>query len=224
MPVPYVNRLCQVGNGFKPFPTDERTHMCELILASASERRRKILEMCGIRFKVVVSDASEDMDSSKHVSDLVKANAERKAEAVFSDNPSAVVIGADTLVAHGEDILGKPGDETAARDMLKRFSGSDIEVFTGLCVIDGISGRKSVGVDMSELNVVPLCDKEVERFFPLMGPYDKAGGFTMEGPGAMLFDDIRGSYFNILGLPMMKLRSMFVEIGLDILDFVQIKN
>lgn len=198
--------------------------MRELILASASERRRKILEMCGIKFKVVVSDAREDMDSSKHVSDLVRVNAELKASAVLRVHPGAVVVGADTLVAHGEDVLGKPGDEKAARDMLKRFSGSDIEVYTGLCVMDGKSGRKAVGVDVSELNVVPLTGEEVDRFFPLMGPYDKAGGFTMEGPGAMLFDDIKGSYFNILGLPMMLLRKMFTEIGLDILDFVQIKN
>ena len=198
--------------------------MRELILASASERRRNILEMCGIRVKVVVSDAREDMDSSKHVSDLVRVNSELKASAVSRLHPSAVVIGADTLVAHGEDVLGKPGDEKAARDMLKRFSGSDIEVYTGLCVMDGKSGRKAVGVDVSELNVVPLTGEEVDRFFPLMGPYDKAGGFTMEGPGAMLFDDIKGSYFNILGLPMMLLRKMFGEVGLDILDFVQIKN
>lgn len=177
--------------------------------------------MCGISFKVVVSDAEEDMDPAKHVSDLVRANAERKAEAVSRPNPGAVVVGADTLVAHGEDILGKPGDENAAREMLKRFSGSDIEVFTGLCVIDGTTGRRATGVDRSELNVAPLTDKEVDRFFPIMGPYDKAGGFTMEGPGAMLFDDIKGSYFNILGLPMMKLRAMFREVGLDILDFVR---
>jgi septum formation protein len=197
--------------------------MRELILASASERRRNILNMCGIAFEAVVSDASEDMDASKHVSDLVKINAARKAEAVSADNPQAVVIGADTLVAHGEDILGKPGDEKAAREMLKRFSGSDIEVFTGLAVIDGKTGKMAIGVDRSELNVVPLSENEVDRFFPIMGPYDKAGGFTMEGPGAMLFDDIKGSYFNILGLPMMKLRMMFSEVGLDILDFVKHK-
>ena len=195
--------------------------MRDLILASASDRRRNILNMCGIVFKVVVSDASEDMDAAKHVSDLVRINATRKAESVSRANPQAVVIGADTLVAHGEDVLGKPGDEKAAREMLKRFSGSDIEVFTGLSVIDGKTGMRSVGVDRSELNVVPLTEDEVDRFFPIMGPYDKAGGFTMEGPGAMLFDDIKGSYFNILGLPMMKLRKMFAEVGLDILDFVR---
>lgn len=181
------------------------------------------MKMCGISFDVAVSDVEEDMDASRHVSDLVRENARRKAEAVLKDNPGAVVIGADTLVAHGEDVLGKPGDEKAARDMLRRFSGSDIEVFTGLCVLDGSTGKRSEGVDVSELNVIHLTEKEIDRFFPLMGPYDKAGGFTMEGPGAMLFDDIKGSYFNILGLPMMKLRAMFNEAGLDILDFVNNK-
>lgn len=197
--------------------------MRELILASASERRQNILRMCGIDFKVITSGAEEDMDKAKHVSDLVMINAERKAAAVAALHKNAVVIGADTLVAHGDDILGKPDDEEAARGMLRRFSGSDIEVYTGICVIDAASGKKAVDVDKSELYVVKMSEADVDKYFPHMGPYDKAGGFTMEGIGSMLFDDIRGSYFNILGLSMVKLRKMFAGMGMDIIDFVKKK-
>ncbi|MDD4013691.1 MAG: Maf family protein [Candidatus Omnitrophica bacterium] len=195
--------------------------MKKLILASASDRRKRILEMCGIVFEVVTSGAIEETNGGKHVSDLVRLNAARKAEDVARARPGSVVLGADTLVAHGDDILGKPPDENTARQMLKRFSGSEIEVYTGLSLIDTATARGAEAVEVSELYVAPLTEEEVERIFPLMGPYDKAGGFTMEGPGAMIFDDIHGSYFNILGLPVTRLRKMFAEIGLDILDFVK---
>ena len=164
------------------------------------------------------------MHDGREVSDIVTENAERKAGEVSKNAGGAVVIAADTLVVHGKDVLGKPGDENAARDMLRRFSGGEVEVYTGLCVIDSASGMKASGFEKSALNVVSLTDGEVERYFRLLAPYDKAGGFSIEGIGSLLFDDIRGSYFNILGLPMMKLADLFKEVGLDILDFVQIKK
>jgi septum formation protein len=123
-------------------------------------------------------------------------------------------------VVHGKDILGKPGDEAAARDMLKRFSGGKIDIYTGLCVIDASTGKRAVGFERSGLAVASLTDGEVGRYFRLLAPYDKAGGFSIEGIGSLLFDDISGSYFNILGLPMMKLKDLFKEAGLDILDYV----
>jgi septum formation protein len=194
--------------------------MRQIILASASERRSSILSSCGIPHKVVVSGAEENMHDEREVHDIVTENAQRKAEKVSENANGAVVIAADTLVVHGEDVLGKPGDENAARDMLRKFSGGEVGVCTGLCVIDSASGKRASGYAESSLSVVSLTGDEVEKYFRLLAPYDKAGGFSIEGIGSMLFDDIRGSYFNILGLPMMKLAELFKEIGLDILDFV----
>jgi septum formation protein len=191
-----------------------------IVLASASERRARILSECGIRHEVVVSGADEDHTDGTHISDIVVDNSVRKAEAVAAGLTETVVIGADTLVAHGDDIIGKPGDEGAARELLRRFSGSDIEVYTGLCVIDTASGRKASGVEKSGLTVIGLAYDELERYFRLLAPYDKAGGFSIEGAGSLIFDDIRGSYFNILGLPMIKLAGLFKETGIDILDFI----
>lgn len=196
--------------------------MKEIILASASERRSSILDSCGIDHLVIASGEKEDMDNGRPVSDIVLANAARKAEKVAQGSGDAVIIGADTLVVHGEDILGKPQDEDAARRMLRKFSGGEVEVYTGLCVIDTGSGKKSSGFEKSSLEVIPLSEEEVEKYFRLLGPYDKAGGFTIEGVGSLLFDNIRGSYFNILGLPMMKLNALFAEAGLDLLDFVRL--
>ena len=195
--------------------------MKEIILASASERRSEILSSCGVSHRIVVSGAEESLDEAKPASETVQINALSKAEIVAVDAGESVVIGADTLVVHGENIIGKPLGEDAAREMLKRFSGSSLEVYTGLCVIDISTGKRAVGVEKSSLRVVPLAEEDIERYFRLLAPYDKAGGFSIEGVGALLFDNITGSYFNILGLPLRKLQELFEEIGLDLLDYVK---
>ena len=195
--------------------------MKEIILASASERRSEILSSCGVSHRIVVSGAEESLDEAKPASETVQINALSKAEIVAVDAGESVVIGADTLVVHGENIIGKPLGEDAAREMLKRFSGSSLEVYTGLCVIDISTGKRAVGVEKSSLRVVPLAEEDIERYFRLLAPYDKAGGFSIEGVGALLFDNITGSYFNILGLPLRKLQELFEEIGLDLLDYIK---
>lgn len=197
--------------------------MKDIVLASASKRRSRILSECGIEHKVVVSYAEESADTGKEVHRIVVDNAAKKAETVALDVPRSIVIGSDTLVAHGNDILGKPKDEAVAQEMLKKFSGSNVEVYTGLCVIDAETGKKASGYDKSGLIVASLKEEEVEKFFRLLGPYDKAGGFSIEGVGSLIFDNITGSYFNILGLPMIKLRELFMEIDIDILDYIKIK-
>lgn len=194
--------------------------MQRIILASASKRRSQILSSCGIAHEVVVSNAREIMDKKIMAADMVKRNAESKAELVARSSGPAVVIGADTLVTHGNTIIGKPQDAGEAREILSRFSGGIVEVHTGLCVIDTSTGKKSSGVDTSEVRVAVLSNEEVEEFFPLLGPYDKAGGFSIEGVGSMIFDNIQGSYFNVLGLPMIKLKELFRHIGRNISDFI----
>ena len=193
--------------------------MKQIILASASERRYRILSGCGISCRVTPSGVEEDMSREKDVTEIVQLNAVRKAEKVAERNSESIVIGADTLVLHGEDILGKPGSEQSAKGMLIKFSGEKLDVYTGLTVICG--EKKAVGFEKSSLKVDALTDSEIEKYFHLLGPYDKAGGFSIEGVGSLLFDNIKGSYFNILGLPMKKLKDLFKEIGLDILDFIK---
>lgn len=195
--------------------------MKKIILASASKRRSEILKSCGIPHRIVISNAKEILDNKIPISKIVETNAKIKAMAVMPKYKNAVIIGSDTLVAHNNDILGKPKDKKMARSMLSRFSGNQIEVYTGLCVIDTAVKKEASGVEISRILVKKLTNKEVKEYFELLGPYDKAGGFSIEGIGSMIFDNIEGSYFNILGLPMTKLKELFDEIGLDILDFVK---
>ena len=192
----------------------------EIILASASERRSRILLECGIRHRVIPADVEEEENSGRHISETVTTNAVMKAEAVAVSNAEAIVIGADTLVAHGKDVIGKPADEKEAFEVLKRFSGSRIEVFTGLCVVHSSAGIKTEGFEKSALNITVLTEERIKRYFKLLVPYDKAGGFSIEGIGSLIFDDIEGSYFIILGLPVARLSALFTQAGLDLLDYV----
>ena len=195
--------------------------MNKIILASVSKRRSQILTSCGIRHEVASSGIEEILDEGLHVAEIVKRNAELKAEKVAEEAGDEVVIGADTLVAHGEETIGKPQDAADAKEILRKFSGNEIEVYTGLCVIDVLTGKKALATEKSELTVVALTEEEIEGYFHLLGPYDKAGGFSIEGVGSLLFDNIRGSYFNILGLPMIKLKELFKEVGLELLEFIE---
>ncbi|HPN72640.1 MAG TPA: nucleoside triphosphate pyrophosphatase [Candidatus Omnitrophota bacterium] len=192
--------------------------MRKIVLASASVRRSRILSECGIAHTVEVSGYPEDHFSGEKVWDIVAHHALKKAEAVALKNPDAVVIGADTLVFHDDAVIGKPAGYEEARELLKRFSGNTIEVYTGLCVIDGITGKISCGIEKSDVLVKKISEEEIERYFKLLGPHDKAGGFSIEGAGSVIFDDIRGSYFNILGLPMRRLAELFRDLGLEISD------
>ena len=195
--------------------------MREIILASASERRSRILSECGIRHRVVPSGVEEMIGKSESIREIVQVNASKKAGKVALNEKKAVVIGADTLVVCGSEIIGKPEDERAAKELLRKFSGAEVEVYTGLCVYVPEEGLIVKGVQRSGLIVMTLTEKQVDKYFNLLGPYDKAGGFSIEGVGSLIFDDIKGSYFNILGLPMIKLGELFKKAGMDILDYVQ---
>jgi len=194
--------------------------MTKIILASASKRRSGILNSCGIRHKVVVTNAEEIVDQKYSVRQMVAINAAAKADLAAIRAKDGIIIAADTLVAHGKEIMGKPKDESDAKRMLAQFSGNRIEVYTGLCVYDIKTKKRAQAVDKSEIIVANISKKDIGKYFHHLGPYDKAGGFSVEGVGSMIFDNIHGSYFNILGLPMMKLRELFEEIGLDLADFV----
>lgn len=193
----------------------------EFILASKSERRHKILEACGIRHKVFVTNVREISHSRIHSAKLVIENAKRKAQAAARYFNSGVILGVDTIVLFKRQNIGKPKNEAHARRMLKAFSGQTIAVYSGLCLIDLTDKKEARGVEKTILKVKEISDKDIDKYFLKLGPYDRAGGFSIEGPGAIIFDDLKGSYFNVLGLPMGKLAELFKKIELDILDFMR---
>jgi len=190
-----------------------------IILASGSKRRSSILSSCGIKHEVAVSDARENI-KGRYPSRLAMINACLKARKAAEGMDSGFVIGADTVVLLGKKIIGKPVNAGHAKKMLKAMSGKKIFVYTGLCVIDAKKKKSVLDYEKSEVKVKKIKPSDIPRYFKLLGPYDKAGGFSIEGVGSFLFDDIKGSYFNVLGLPTAKLKDMFKRLGVDILKII----
>ena len=196
--------------------------MAEMILtlASASERRKRILAECGIRFKVFPSGVDEENGRGGDITRAVVRNARLKAEHVSGHLGRGVVLGADTLVLFEGEAIGKPADLSAAEELFESFSGKELKVFTGLYVIDSDAGKKASGWDETDVAVRRIEKNERRLYLRHLGPFDKAGGFSIEGPGSIVFDNIRGSYYNVLGLPMGRLSDVLREAGLNIFSFM----
>jgi len=195
--------------------------MKDIILASASKRRSAILNSCGIPHTVMRSRVKERCGGAGGAAAIVVYNARMKAEAVARRKGKGIIIGVDTLVLFKRRLIGKPATKAQARSVLRGFSGRRIKVYSGLCVIDVFRSRMASGYDGTVLHVKKIPNEDIDKYFRLLGPYDKAGGFSIEGVGSVVFDDLRGSYFNVLGLPMGRLQELFRDIGLDLLDFVE---
>ena len=172
-----------------------------LILASASPRRRELLAAAGLEFEVVVSPAEEIHDASIPLDRLCEENACLKAEAVARDHPDATVIGADTLVWIAGEPLGKPADMEEARALLRKLSGRSHTVCTGVCLVrpDGSTERFHV---LTEVEFRELDDAAIEDYLALVHTLDKAGGYAIQEHGERVVVGIRGSYSNVVGLPV----------------------
>lgn len=180
--------------------------MSEIILASASPRRRELLGNMGLDFKVVVSDADESsVDASVpphiYVQELALLKATATAEQVIK-NKNAIIISADTVVVNDGKILGKPKSETEAFNMLKSLSGKGHKVYTGFCVLRVKDAYTVCRHAETEVVFKTLTDEKIKRYVESKEPMDKAGAYGIQGLGAMLVDYIHGDYFNVVGLPV----------------------
>lgn len=191
--------------------------MKKLILASQSPQRRKLLKFLGLRFIVKPSRIQEISKIRTTCSALVMENALRKAEDVASRLKSGVVIGADTLVYADKKIIGKPRNLKEARRILKVLFSNPQWVYTGVAVIDAATGKTLADYEKTRIFMVPLTDAEIAHYHRRINPFDKAGGFQIEGWGSIFIHRIEGCYSNVIGLPMAKLAGMLKKVGVSIL-------
>lgn len=188
-----------------------------IVLASASPRRRELLQMIGVEFEVITSDCDENIAGNPTPEELVGELALRKAKAVLTcleGNP--IVIGADTIVSDGTRILGKPKDRGDAVETLMSLSGREHSVFTGIAMLD----RCETVVDITETRVkfINMTRAECERYADTGEPLDKAGSYGIQGRGSVLVERIDGDYFNVVGLPISRLRKLLFErFGVELL-------
>ncbi|MBX3741974.1 MAG: septum formation protein Maf [Akkermansiaceae bacterium] len=172
-----------------------------ILLASSSPRRRELLERAGLVFRVVASPAEEIHDETMEPWRLCEENALLKARAVAVDHPDEVVIGADTLVFSDGRALGKPRDLEDARRMLRALSGKTHRVCTGVCLIFP-GGVEDVFHDLTEVVFREFGDEVIGGYFAKVDPLDKAGAYGIQEHGEMLVSEIRGSFENVMGLPV----------------------
>lgn len=171
-----------------------------IILASSSPRRRELLAAAGVDFEVAVSPAEEIHDAGMAPAELCSENARRKAAAVAEMFPLAAVIGADTLVFINGVPLGKPADRAAAAKMLRKLSGREHSVCTGVCIARG--AEISTFHELTRVTFRTLDEATIARYFSLVDPLDKAGGYGIQEHGDMLVESISGNFDNVMGLPV----------------------
>lgn len=172
----------------------------ELILASASPRRKELMEIIGLPFKIEVSEVDETMNRANQLEDEIQELAYRKAKGVAERNKDSVVIGADTIVVYEGEVLGKPRDEQDAFRMLSKLSGKTHKVLTGVCLLN--QNEKHSFCSTSEVVFNQLTDDEIWRYIKTGEPMDKAGSYGIQGFGGCFVKEIRGDYYTIVGLPL----------------------
>lgn len=179
----------------------------QIILASASPRRRELLETIAPKFAIVPSAFEER--GACGAEDTALAFARGKAEEVFSKHPDALVLGADTVVALDGEVLGKPRDEAEAYKMLRALSGRSHDVYTGVCLIK--KGARREGVAKTKVTFFPLTDELIVQYIASGSPFDKAGAYGIQDGG--LVKSYEGSYTNVVGLPVETVKTFLRELG-----------
>ncbi|MGQ0721937.1 MAG: Maf family protein [Candidatus Eiseniibacteriota bacterium] len=173
-----------------------------VVLASASPRRRALLEELGLRFDVEPTDVDEEADLPADPKEQARVLAERKARAAAAKRKDALVIAADTIVVLGERVYGKPRSTGEAVRMLTELSGTEHVVHTGVCVAAPGASRFHGRVVSTHVTFVPLGAEEIRRYVATGEPMDKAGAYAIQGRGALLVEGIRGDWSNVVGLPV----------------------
>lgn len=176
-----------------------------LILASGSPRRKQLLDSIGISFRILVAQVDEVNDISDP-RELVETNAQLKAIWAARKNPDSWVLGSDTTVALGDEILNKPTDLSDARNMLKRMSGHTHCVYTAVYICYHASGVHELFTVISKVTFKAFDDDLITDYFKIVNPLDKAGGYGIQEGKELIIDRWEGSYSNIMGLPVDEVR------------------
>lgn len=189
----------------------------ELILASASPRRHSLLSQIGLSFDVRVSRIDEssfkDLPPAARVEALALAKAKAVADSVSKD---VLVIGADTVVVCQDQVLGKPASVREATAMLNFLSGRTHTVYTGVALVQVPGGKQKSTFASTDVTFNRLAPAVIDSYVATGEPMDKAGGYGIQGRGALLISSIKGDYFNIVGLPLVKVAELMEQFGFDI--------
>ncbi|MBI2832688.1 MAG: septum formation inhibitor Maf [Chloroflexi bacterium] len=191
--------------------------MKKIILASASPRRKGLLEQIGIQFEVEASDYEEHIDPGLEPHRLARKLSLEKAMVVADRHKNVIVIAADTLGVLDGRILGKPHTESEARRMLETINGKSHSVITGFSIIDTAQNKTLSRSVETKVYIKKLAPSEIEAYVKSKEPLDKAGGYAIQGLGAVIIERIEGDYYNVIGLPLSALAEALKKFGISVL-------
>ena len=184
-----------------------------MILASGSPRRKELLEQVGVSFEISVADG-EEIISKKLPWEIVEELSLQKAtevagryEAKQEITEQTVVIGADTIVAYGEEIMGKPKNEEMAKEMLQKLQDGSHQVYTGVTLIIKTAEDRQIVTfhEKTDVEMYPMSEKQIDAYVATKEPMDKAGSYAIQGKCAAYIKGICGDYNNVVGLPVARL-------------------
>jgi len=184
-----------------------------LILASASPRRRELLQLAGIPLEIIPSQADESFCHGESPEEHVRRVARAKAIDVGRQHPGRWVLGADTVVAIDGKVLGKPGDPQEAEEMLRDLSQREHRVLTGFCILRYPSMEERGGTVISRVKFKSLSPEEIRWYINTGEPFDKAGGYAIQGKAAFMVKEVHGSCTNVVGLPLCEVVEALRELG-----------
>lgn len=186
--------------------------MKKLILASSSPRRKELLEQVKLPFTISTSNVDETYDSHLSPVEIVQFLARKKAEAVFKNHRDSIVLGSDTIVVLDGKILGKPKNQSEAKQMLSSLSGRTHAVITGVAIMS--KEKEECFAVETLVTFYELTDFEIEYYVDTGEPFDKAGAYGIQGIGATLVKEIKGDYFSVVGLPIARTVRELAKFGL----------
>jgi len=192
--------------------------MKKIILASASPRRKEILEITGLSFSVCDSEYEEDLDLPLKPHKLARFLSLKKAEAVAHQYRDAIIIAADTFIYFKNRLLGKPQSGEEAEKMLRLLNGKVHSVITGFTVMDTESDQVASRSEVTKVYFKKLTGEEIKAYVRSGEPLDKAGAYAVQGLGAVFIEKIDGDFFNVMGLPLCALTESLKKFGVHVLN------
>ncbi len=198
----------------------------KLYLASKSPRRHEILHGLHVPFKYIESPYEEKISDVENLVPEEKSAKLASLKAMYASHSleSGLVIGADTIVVDGSEILGKPKDRNDAKRMLKELSGKKHRVISGIALVDVQQQKIYSHSEITYVYFRKLTEKDIETYLDTKEPYDKAGAYGIQGHAALFVEKIEGCYFNVVGFPVVAFDNIMKEAGYDLIDFMKLEE
>lgn len=189
----------------------------KVVLASTSPRRKELMNRLKIEYKICDSGYEEDMGLKMLPTALAKFLSMGKAKTAAAKHNDCIVVAADTFVAMGNKLLGKPKTKEVAAKMLRTLSNKTVQIITGLAIIDACSKKQFSIVEVGKVKIKKLSKSEIENYIASGEPMGHAGAFAVQGLGGVFIEKISGDFNSIMGLPLFKVAKILTKLGVKIL-------